>query len=83
MVIVKVYEKKCLTYRNRACYYLDGLGARFSVLLVATYAPVAQWIEHAPSKRVVVGSNPAGRASLYSIRYQQQICLFLQLCDTI
>ena len=24
-------------------------------------APVAQWIEHPPSKRVVVGSNPTGR----------------------
>jgi 3-oxoacyl-[acyl-carrier protein] reductase len=27
------------------------------------FAPVAQRIEHAPSKRVVVGSNPAGRAT--------------------
>src|SRR3982750_280291 len=24
------------------------------------YAPVAQWIEHRPSKPVVAGSNPAG-----------------------
>lgn len=26
-------------------------------------APVAQWIEHSPSKRAVAGSTPAGRAS--------------------
>jgi hypothetical protein len=25
-------------------------------------APVAQWIEHLPSKQMVVGSNPAGGA---------------------
>jgi hypothetical protein len=32
------------------------------MLAIPDAAPVAQWIEHAPSKRVAVGSNPAGRA---------------------
>jgi integrase-like protein len=32
------------------------------------YAPVAQWIEHRPSKPRVAGSSPAGRASLSQIR---------------
>ena len=27
------------------------------------YAPLAQWIEHRPSKPRVVGSNPTGRAT--------------------
>lgn len=26
------------------------------------FAPIAQWIEHLPSKQVAVGSNPTGRA---------------------
>lgn len=28
------------------------------------FAPVAQWIEHLPSKQVVAGSIPAGRRNL-------------------
>ena len=28
--------------------------------LVSGYAPVAQWIEHPPSKQRVAGSSPAG-----------------------
>ena len=28
--------------------------------LVSGYAPVAQWIEHLPSKQRVAGSSPAG-----------------------
>ncbi len=34
---------------------------RRTVLQSFTRAPVAQWIEHPPSKRTVAGSNPAGR----------------------
>ena len=32
-----------------------------------SYAPVAQWIEHEPSKFVAVGSNPAGRVTVHSL----------------
>ena len=28
--------------------------------LISAYAPVAQWIEHLPSKQRVAGSSPAG-----------------------
>ena len=31
------------------------------------YAPVAQWIEHRPSKPRVAGSSPAGRANTFRI----------------
>ncbi len=44
---------------NAPCYYDIGI---WEIASPDETAPVAQWIEHAPSKRVVVGSNPAGRA---------------------
>ena len=45
----------CLILRN--CYNII-------LVVVGKRAPVAQWIEHPPSKRVVVGSNPTGRVYL-------------------
>ncbi len=46
------------------CYY--DIGSWGAIIPQGEIAPVAQWIEHAPSKRVAVGSSPAGRA-LYLI----------------
>ncbi len=49
----------CLTERNGSCYDNEGnWGDTFRLVC----APIAQWIEHAPSKRVAAGSNPVGRA---------------------
>jgi hypothetical protein len=45
---------------HRSSRLLDGL--TMTCYYHSHIAPVAQWIEHAPSKRVAVGSNPAGRA---------------------
>ena len=36
------------------------------MLAVPYAAPVAQWIEHVPSKYVAVGSNPAGRVTVHN-----------------
>ena len=43
-------------------------------------APVAQWIEQAPSKRLAAGSSPAGGASDHrssARRFRRSICVFL------
>jgi hypothetical protein len=40
--------------------------ARVQLRASGFHAPVAQWIEHRPSKPRVAGSTPAGRANLRS-----------------
>jgi hypothetical protein len=47
------------------CYHESGIWRIFG--LPGATAPVAQWIEHAPSKRVAVGSSPAGRATVHNL----------------
>ena len=34
-------------------------------MIAPIWAPVAQWIEHPPSKRTAVGSNPTGRDIIF------------------
>ncbi len=39
--------------------------------LVSGYAPVAQWIEHLPSKQRVAGSSPAGGNIFHLVNFEE------------
>ena len=45
------------------------------------FAPVAQWIEHRPSKPRVVGSIPTGRASNDSDKYMEDVAQLVRAPD--
>ena len=55
----------------------DGLGAQLLAAgltcRLAQRAPVAQWIEHLPSKQRVAGSIPAGRAYIDTMDRPRQL----------
>jgi hypothetical protein len=59
-------------------YSYRGFGLRNSAVRV--YAPVAQRIEHLPSKQGVAGSSPAGRILLPITYGQLSGCPFFLVC---
>jgi hypothetical protein len=65
--------KQILCFKMQGCrivrqpfYFFSQILARFGAVLTFApklrHAPVAQWIEHLPSKQRVAGSSPAGGA---------------------
>ena len=45
------------------------------------FAPVAQWIEHRPSKPRVAGSIPAGRASDAAVKLMEDVAQLVRAPD--
>ena len=54
-----------------------------SLALEPQRAPVAQWIEQLPSKQLVAGSNPAGRATIRSLCVCRRSPAAIDLCKDI
>jgi hypothetical protein len=61
--IITSHNDSLLDGPGTDCYYNGGF---WDVSHPMKTAPVAQWIEHAPSKRGAVGSSPTGRATAHN-----------------